>query len=307
MKPTVRLSSGIALAILTHSGLCAEEPSPEIAGLQQAAADFVLAYNNKDATALAALFTEDGEISDLNAEDVISGRADIEAHYQEILSSADAPSVAVEVASVRFVAPNVAVEDGTVHFTPPGEDAPARSMTYGAVLTKNATGTWQVASTRGLGDVTGPEGHLGDLADLLKGDWTGQREGLRIDLAFGWDESGKFISGEVLATSADAKPLATTARFGWDGAKKTITCWTFDGGGGFASATWTPDDDGGWTVRTEGATADGEAMSANQHLVFENKDTFIWTATDRLIDGEKQPDTDLRVVRRAPEPAADDQ
>lgn len=307
MKTNIHLTAVIASAMFAGPGLCAEEPSPEIAGLQQAAADFVTAYNNKDAAALAALFTESGEVTDLNAEDVVSGRADIEEHYQEILSSADAPSLAVEVASVRLVAPNVAVEDGTVHFTPPGEDEPARSMTYTAVLSKSGSGAWQIASTRGLGDATASEGHLADLADLLKGDWTGQRDGLRIDLAFGWDDTGKFISGELLATSADAKPLATTARFGWDGAKKTITCWTFDGGGGFASATWTPDDDDGWTVRTEGTTADGEAMSANQHLVFENKDTFIWTATDRLIDGEKQPDTELRVVRRAPEPAADDE
>lgn len=303
MKATI----SICLAMACSPQVRAEEPSPEIAGLQQAAADFVTAYNNKDAAAIAALFTEEGEISDLNAEDVVAGRADIEEYYKEILSSADAPSLAVEVASVRFVAPNVAVEDGTVHFTPPGEDEPARSMTYTAVLAKNGSGAWQVASTRGLGDATAPEGHLGDLADLLKGDWTGQRDGVRIDLAFGWDDTGKFISGEILATSPDVKPLTTTARFGWDGAKKTITCWSFDGGGGFATATWTPDDADGWTVRTEGTTADGESMSANQHLVFENQDTFIWTATDRLIDGEKQPDTELRVVRRAPEPAADEE
>ena len=305
MKPYIHLSTGVALAMLANPGLCAEEPSPEIAGLQKAATDFVTAYNNKDAAALAALFTENGEITDLNAEEVISGREDIQDHYKEILSSEDAPSVAVEVASVRLVGPDLAVEDGTLHFTPSGDDEPARSITYTAVLSKNDSGAWKLASTRDLGDVTEPEGHLGDLADSLKGDWTGQRDGLRLDIAFGWDDSGKYISGEMLATSPDAKPLNTTIRLGWDGARKTINCWTFDSGGGFAKATWTPDDDDSWTIRTEGTTANGESMSANQHLVFENKDTFIWTATDRLIDGEKQPDTELRVVRQAPEPAAE--
>ena len=306
MKLTLRLSVSIALAVVTHLGICAEELSPEIAGLQQAATEFVTAYNNKDAAALAALFTENGELTDLYAEQVIAGRADIESHYKEIMASADAPLAAVEVGSVRLVAPNLAVEDGTLHFTPPDKDAPARSITYTAVLLKSSAGPWQIASTRNLGDATGPEGHLGDLATRLKGDWTGQRDGMRMDLAFGWDDSGKFISGELLATSADAKPLATNARFGWDGAKKSITCWTFDSGGGFANATWTPDGDDGWTVRTEGTTADGEVMNANQQLVFESQDTFIWTATERLIDGEKQPDTELRVVRRAPEPADDE-
>ena len=306
MKLTLRLGIGIALAVLTHSANCAEEPPSDITGLHQAATHFVTAYNNKDAVSIAALFTENGEITDLDAEHVIIGRADIEAHYKEILAAADAPLAAVEVTSVRLVAPNVAVEDGTLHFTPPGKNEPARSITYAAVLLKSSAGAWQIASTRSLGDVTGPEGHLGDLESRLKGDWTGQRDGLRMDLAFGWDDSGKFISGELLVTSPDAKPLTTDARFGWDGAKKSIACWTFDSGGGFATATWTPDGDDAWTVRTEGTTADGEAMSANQHLVFESQDTFVWTATERLIDGAKQPDTELRVVRRAPEPADDE-
>ncbi len=304
MKPAIHSSLGIAFAIVAHSGLRAEEPSPEIIGLQKAATDFVDAYNKKDAAALAALFTENGEITDLNAEEVISGRADIEAHYKEILSSADAPSVAVEVSSVRLVTPGVAVEDGTVHFTPPGDDEPARSITYTAVLSKSEAG-WQLASTRDLGDITEPEGHLGDLADSLKGDWTGQRDGLRVDFAFGWDDSGKFIAGEMSASAPDAKPQATSIRFGWDGKKNSIICWTFDSGGGFATATWTPGDDSDWMVRTEGTTASGEAMSANQHLVFANNDSFIWTVTDRLIDGVKQPDSELRVVRQAPEPAAE--
>lgn len=305
MKPTIRLTTGIALAILAHTGLRAEEPAAEITGLEKTAADFVTAYNNKDAAALAALFTEKGELTDLNGEEVISGRGDIEAHYQELLSSADAPSVAVEVDSVRIVAPKTAVEDGTLHFTPPGEDSPARSATYVAVLSQNDAGVWQVASTRTLSDVTSQEGHLADLESSLKGDWTGQRDGLRLDIAFGWDDSGKFISGEMLASATDAKPVETSIRLGWDGAKKSVTGWTHDDAGGFGQSVWTPDDDG-WTVRTEGTTADGETMSANQHLVFEDADTFIWTATDRIVDGEKLPDTELRVVRRAPEPADDE-
>jgi uncharacterized protein (TIGR02246 family) len=305
MKPNVRLSTGIALAVLAHTGLRAEEPAPEIAGLEKAAEEFVIAYNNKDAAALAALFTEQGELVDLNAEEVITGRGDIEAHYKERFAEDEVPSVAVEVDSVRIVAPKTAVEDGKLHFTPPGDDEPARSVTYTAVLSQSEAGAWQVASTRTLTDVTSQEGHLADLLDSLKGDWTGQRDGLRLDLAFGWDESGKFISGEMLAATSDGKPVETSIRLGWDGAKKSVTGWTYDSGGGTGHSVWTPDDDR-WTVRTEGTTADGETMSANQHLTFEDDNTFIWTSSDRIVDGETLPDTELRIVRRAPEPAGDD-
>ncbi len=305
MKPNIPITTGITLALLASTGLRAQDPATEITGLEKAAEEFVIAYNNKDAAALAALFTEKGELTDLNATEVITGRADIEAHYKERFAEDDIPSVAVEVDSVRIVAPKTAVEDGTLHFTPPGDDSPARSSTYTAVLVQNDAGVRQVASTRNLTDVTTQEGHLADLLGSLKGDWTGQRDGLRVDVAFGWDDSGKFIAGEMLATKSDAKPVETSIRLGWDGAKKSVTGWTYDNAGGTGQSTWTPDEDG-WTVRTEGTTADGETMSANQHLTFIDDNTFIWSSSDRIIDGETQPDTELRVVRRAPEPEADD-
>jgi len=305
MKPPTPLAAGFLLALLAASGLRAqEEPSPEIAGLQQAAADFVLAYNAKDAAAVAALFTENGEISDLRAEDTTTGRVDIQLRYAEIFAAGDTPSVAIEVDSVRLVGKDLAIEDGTVHLTPPGDNAPAKSTAYTAVLQKSADGAWKIASTRTLADTTDAAGQLAELAAALKGDWTSQKEGMRLDLAFGWDGSGKFVAGEMLATAADAEPQTTSLRIGWDAARKTITWWSFDDGGGFAKGDWTATEDG-WLVRTEGTTADGETTSANQTLTPEGKDTLIWTAKDRLVNGEKLPDIEMRVVRQAPEPAAE--
>lgn len=305
MKPPTRLAACLALALFHFPGLHAqEEPSPEIAGLQQAAADFVLAYNAKDAAAIAALFTETGEMTDLRAAETASGRAEIQARYEEIFSAAEVPSVAVEVDSVRLVGKDLAIEDGTVHFTPPGADAPAKSTAYTAVLQKGEAGAWKIASTRALADITGPAGQLAELAAALKGDWTAMRDGLRLDLAFGWDGSGNFIAGEMLATTADGEPQTTSLRIGWDAARKTITWWSFDDGGGFAKGDWTTTDDG-WLIRTEGSTADGESTSANQSLKPEEKDTLLWTAKDRIVNGEKLPDVELRIVRQTPEPAAE--
>ncbi len=305
MNLLFRNRAWIAAAILTPTTLWAADPVDEIPGLRQASADFVSAYNNKDAAAIANLFTEDGEMVDLNAEDVTSGRDEIRARYEEVLADEDAPSAAIEVTSVRLVAPDTAVEDGTVHFTPPGNDEPARSISYTAVLVKAADGTWKVASSRNLADVTAPAGHLADLADALKGDWTAQRDEMRLDLTVGWDDSGSFLSGEMLVTQADAEPLKTTIRFGWNGVDKSINCWTFDSGGGFAKSVWSQDADGNYSIRNEGTTASEESMTSNQHLTFKGADTFIWAVNDQFINGESQSATTLRVVRRAPEPAVD--
>lgn len=299
------LSAGVMLALTLASGLRGQEASPEIAGLEKAAKDFVAAYNKKDAAALAAMFTETGEITDLEATDVTTGRADIQARYEAIFEAPDAPQIAIEVDSVRLVGKDLAIEDGTVHATPPGDDPVPTSMTYTAVLQKSEDGVWRIASTRDRGDASDVAGELAGLAKELKGDWTATRDGLRLDIAFGWDDSGNYLIGDMLATAADAKPLKTTIRIGWDAARKTITWWTFDDGGGFAKGDWTPVDDSSWLVRTEGVTDDGEVTSANQTLTFDGKDAFVWKAGERLIDGEKQPDVEMRVVRQTPEPGAE--
>jgi uncharacterized protein (TIGR02246 family) len=283
----------------------AEDPTPEIAGLQKAAAEFVTAYNKQDATAIAALFTEDGEMADLSGTNLTSGRDEIQARYEQIFSD-DPLHIAIEVDSVRFVAPNLAIEDGTFHLTPAGdESAPPRSTTYTAVLIQDDAGAWRIASTRSLKDVTEAAGHLASLADALKGEWTYRDpEGVRLDLAFGWDSTGTHITGEMLTTTADAEPQEGSIRISWDASKQQIVSWMFDAEGGFTHGVWTPTDKG-WLIRSEGTTADGETLTACQQLTTEGGDTLIWAASQRIVDGENIPDKTLRIVRQAPEPSED--
>ena len=301
MKTNITICLALACALQVR----AEEPAPEMAGLQKAAADFVTAYNNKDSDAIAALFTEDGEMTDITGKDLTSGREQIKGRYEEIFSG-DSAAMAIEVDSVRIVAPNLAIEDGTVHLTPSGdENAPPRSTTYTAVLAKNATGAWQIASTRSLSDATDATGQLADLAEVIKGEWTSRSsDGVQLDIAFGWDPTGKFLAGETLTTTADTEPQSGNIRIGWNAARKSIVSWIFDSKGGATQGVWTPTAEG-WMIRAEGTTADGETITASQELTTEGNDTLIWAATNRVVDGEKQPDTTLRIVRQAPGPAAE--
>lgn len=307
MKSIIAIKAGIALALFTPPGLmAAETPAPAIAGLEEAAAGFVTAYNNRDASALAKLFTENGEMTDLSGTRITSGRAGIQARYEEIFAE-DPLQIAIEVDSVRLVAPGLAIEDGTYHLTPADdENAPPRSTSYTAVLTRNEGGEWRIASTRRLKDVTEAAGHLAELAEVLKGEWTCRMDGVQIDLAYGWDESGKFLTGEMLTTTADAEPQQGTIRIGWDASKKSIVSWMFDGMGGATQGVWTPTDDG-WLIRSEGTTAEGETLNATQQLTTEGAEALIWNATNRVIDGEKQPDITLRIVPQVPVPEGETQ
>jgi uncharacterized protein (TIGR02246 family) len=290
----------IVLSFALTSCFCSatEEPAPEIIGLQKAAADFVIAYNERDAAAIAALFIENGEMTDITGNDVTSGRKEILAHYEAVFSD-DPASIAIEVDSVRLVAPNLAIEDGSVHFTPSDdESAPPKSFTYSAVLTKNADEVWQIASTRTLAETTDATGHLAALENVLQGKWTSLSvDGVQLDLAFDWNSNGKSISGNTLTSTSDTEKQPGSIRIGWDASKKRIHSWIFDADGGVIQGVWTPVEQG-WTVRSEGYTADGETITVNQKLRIENKDTLIWSATDRIIDGEIQPDTELKITRQ---------
>jgi uncharacterized protein (TIGR02246 family) len=293
----------VVAACLAPATLRAEDAPDSIAELEAAAAAFIVAYNNRDADAIAAMFTENGEITDMMADDVTTGRAAIKERYAQIFAEDDAPAIAIEVDSVRLVGANLAIEDGVAHFSVEGDPLPFRSIAYTAVLQKNEAGTWQIASNRTLREVTGPGGRLTELAEFLKGDWTAQVGDLRVDMAFGWDDTGKFMIGELLALTPDGEPITSSVRLGWDGARNTITSWTFDSKGGFAQADWTRTDSG-FTVHTKGTTSDGEARSATQYFAPDGRNTILLSITDRTIDGEPLPDAELRIARRPPSPAS---
>ncbi len=304
MKCHLTLPIISAYALLSTFLLHAEEPSSEIAGLQKAADDFVIAYNKQDAASLAALYVDAGEIRRLQDDEPISGRADIEAFYQKIFETSPR-KIAIEVDSVRLVTPNLAIEDGIYHLTPADdENAPPSSIAYTAVLTKVEDGSWKIASTRSLKDVSMGAARLAELAKVLKGEWTHQStEGVRLDLAFGWDPTGHFLMGDMLTTTADGNPQAGSIRIAWDASKQQILSWMFDAEGGFTQSVWTPSEKG-WLIRSEGTTSDGEALSATQTLSTEGNDVLIWAASQRVIGGRNVPDQTLRIVRQAPNPAA---
>lgn len=296
MKPHA-LTIVIASLLSLPAVVCAAEPNPEIAGLEKTAAAFVTAYNQKNAEAIAQLFVEQGELTDLTGELTTTGHAQIQAKYADLFSDEKSPTLAIEVASVRLITPTVAIEDGTYHLDLPGDDQTVRSFAYSAVMLKNDSGEWKIGSSRTLKEITDAAGQLAELAAAIKGNWSGSKDGTHFDLTYGWDDSGKFLIGDLAVTKPDSEPQSTQIRIGWDGARKTITWWTFDSAGGSAKGDWTAVDDT-WLVHSEGTTADGEKTSSNGELSFDGKDTMIWKASERLVDGEKLPDNLLHLIRQ---------
>ncbi|NQX01083.1 SgcJ/EcaC family oxidoreductase [bacterium] len=274
---------------------------PDLELLGKAAKRFVEAFNQKDAAAIAALFTPHAELVSSSGE-TYSGREAIEAHYAAVFAAETAPLVSLEADSVRLVAPGVVVEDGMIHFTQAAGE-PVTSVAYSATHRKQPDGGWLIATNRDQPEVTPPVERLKPLHWLV-GEWTLEGDdGLRVDMVLDLDDSGNYLLGESLVTDAEGDSQSTHLRIGWNPATTSIYWWTFDSQGGFTSGPWARNGDD-WTIASTGFTADAETNSTSQTLTQVRQDSMVWTARSRLLAGETLPDVTFRFVRRAPDPGS---
>jgi uncharacterized protein (TIGR02246 family) len=266
--------------------------------LGKAAGNFVKAFNDRDAAAISALFTPLGEIVGSDGE-TLAGRQAIEDYYLGLFAGDKVPRMALEASDVHLVAPGVAIEEGVVHLTV-ADDEPVRSIGYTVTHLRQAGGTWLMAASRSLSEVTAPSERIKPLHWMI-GEWTLEsEEGMRIDMVIDLDDHGNHLLGEALVTNAAEGSQTTSLRIGWNPATSSVYWWTFDSEGGNASGPWARRGDD-WVVNTIGITADAEASASSQTLVRDG-DTMVWIATQRMLAGEAKPDLIYRFVRRAPDP-----
>jgi hypothetical protein len=193
----------------------------------------------------------------------------------------------------------VAIEEGLVHLTLASEE-PVQSVGYTVTHVKQADGTWLMASSSSLSEVSTPAEQIKPLHWMI-GEWTLEGEdGMRIDMVIDLDGRENFLLGEALITDAGQAAQSTSLRIGWNPATSSVYWWTFDSEGGNASGPWARRGDE-WVVQTTGITADAEATASSRTLIRDG-DTMVWIATERMLAGEALPDLIYRFVRRAPDP-----
>ena len=288
-----------AAAVIT-SGATAQEADPNQANLDILAANaasFVASYNKADHSALANLFLPEGEIVLANG-DIVSGREEIAAFYQEVFSGEQKPKAALEAGSVRFVTPGIAIEDGTLHVTQSSGEVV--SHYYTAVQVKQENGSWLTASIRDEIEDRAPASDKLIAIKWLVGDWLIEKEGTRTFLSFDWSEDGPYLDGRAVTETAGEPSVSLTYRIGWNASRKNFVSWAFDAQGGYTKSEWTNTGDG-FLLRTNGVTADGEVNQSSQSMIPDgNLQGFTWSIRDHTLGGTVQPDLSIRVVKRPP-------
>lgn len=282
--------SALACSLAAGAG-----PTDDSAAIRQRVDDYVTAYNQHDAEALASCWDQDAVYLNRDTGQPVEGRQAIREMFVDLFETGEASQLSVTIDSIRFVTPDVAIEDGSAETVAEGGETVV--STYTAVHVKK-DGVWYLNSVRETDAPTSPSAHneLEPLAWLI-GEWADEADDATTYSHWQWAKNGHFLVNNFHVHVGDQAALEGTQVVGWDPDAGRIRSWIFDSEGGFGEGVWRRDGDA-WIVKTKstlGGRSHGTATSVYTPM---DENSFSWKSVDRRIDGEPQEDIDEIAVRR---------
>ena len=273
-----------------------KKPTKDEAAIREAIDSYLAAYNIGDAKALAAHFTEQGEMFSPDG-NRIRGRAEIEKDFTATFADGKQSKLELYETNVELLSPMVAMETGKAIVIAPDEE-PSESE-YRAVHVKTAEG-WKIDSVSEVVSEKPAPSHFEELQALawLVGEWSDSDADAEVASTFRWSRNQNFLIQSFNVTSADGDvDFEGTQVIGWDPRSQSVRSWLFDSDGGFGSGKWTQGD-GSWTVRTLQVLPDGRVGSATN--VYERLDDgqVRYRSIGRQVEGELMPSVGPVIVAR---------
>lgn len=259
------------------------------------AIEFAAAFNKRDAKAVAAFWTKDGEYIDESGQAFV-GRDAIEALYTELFAASES-KLQLMPDSIRLLSDSAAIEDGRALVEPPRPGASGISS-YTAVHVK-VDGKWLMASVRdAISDSSTASTDLADLEWLI-GDWTAEENGIRTDSKCRWIVNKKFVERTYTTTQLDGTATTGLQIIGWNSQGNHIQSWNFTADGGHAIGVWSAME-GGWLAKVNGATGESVSTTAVNMLKRLDDNAYSWQSVNRTVGDVRLPDSDEVVIRRKP-------
>ena len=271
-----------------------EDPTRAVVRLTE---DMVRAFGRRDAAAMAAHWTEQGEYTQ-NGGQSIRGRAEIQKGYSEFLKTIQGePRVEVHLDAVRFPSADAAlIEVSLVRSNDQGEVV--ASARQDAVLVRERD-HWKLAVVREWDHDVGPRASLKDL-EWLVGTWRAATADREVNITYAWDENKAFIRGTYTVRESGKVVESGTETIGRDSADGVIRSWLFQSDGGFAGGVLTRDGRK-WAVDVHAVRADGTRLTGTVTYLPVDPDTFTWQAVNQALDGVAVADTPpIKVTRVNP-------
>jgi uncharacterized protein (TIGR02246 family) len=252
------------------------------AAIRSAMQSFVKAFESRNAQALGAHWTAEGEFKS-EAGQTIRGRDGLVHGFSQLFAKTPEVKAEVQPESLRFLSSDTAIEEGSVTVRR-GSAEPTTRAHYNVLFVRE-NGRWLIAQ---LSESPAGGPSIADLAWLI-GEWKSTSgQGAEIRTTYSWAPSKKFIHAQF-SIKEKALALAGFQVIGVDPETKAIHTWTFEADGGVGEASWNPDGDH-WVLDADGTLADGSALSETNILRRVNADTFTWQSIDRMHDDDELPD-----------------
>ena len=279
-----------------RAGGGAVDKAKEEAAIQKSAEAFVAAFNKGDAKALAAFFTEDGDVIDQDGRQ-IKGRKAIEQVYTKLFANTKGSKLFIKITSLRVASPDLALEDGLTEVVP-ADGGPPSAARYAVVHVKQ-DGQWRLESVREATAVAPNNTERMEDLSFLIGDWTEDVEkGGSARASYSWDANQNFILNTFDITMKDVSVASGTQFIGYDAAAKKPRAWAFFFNGGFAEGVWTPDGENKWKIAVTATQRDGSKLTATNVFTKIDADHFSFQFTDRTRDGKPLPDDKATKMKR---------
>ena len=285
-----------AICLAPHNSRAGQ--AEDEAAIRQNAEDYVVAYNNHDAKAVAAMWSPDAVYMDPSTGEAAVGREEIEKVFADTLAELKDAKLQVEVKSVDFVSPNVAVENGTATIIRPNVEP--EETDYTAVNVRR-DGIWVLDRISEEAPPAPPPSSYEQLKELewMIGSWIDQDEIATIQTDCQWTKNKNFINRSFAVVIGDQVDMAGMQIIGWDPIAKQIRSWIFDSDGGFAEGKWTRKGDR-WLIQQSGTLPNGSRSSAVNVMTQVDDNSFTWQSIQRDIDGDVLPNVDEVLVVRKP-------
>ncbi len=270
--------------------------SQDLVAIREASQSFVAAFNRQDASAVAALWTEDGEYID-GVGRVLVGRDEIKNDYQELFDANPDAKIEIVIDSLRRLSGVTAIEDGRAAVNAPSGNA--GQFTNYTVVHAKVDGRWLMASVRDA--LVEPPTSVASSADLewLVGTWIAEEHGVKLESVCRWVVDGRFIQRTYTTTQTDGTKSSGVQLIGWNPQGGNVQSWDFSHDGGHAVGTWIPQE-GGWSAQMRGVTGDGTLTTAINQLRRLDNNAYVWQSIQRTADGTAIPDTDEVILKRLP-------
>lgn len=293
---------GIAIAFFTAVALTATtgfaDQAADEAAIRKNAEAYVAAYNNRDANALAAMWSPDAVYTDPSTGAAATGREEIAKLFATTLAGLKDARLEVQVEAVQFVSPNVAIETGKVRFARSGEET--EESGYSAVNVRR-DGQWLLDRVTEESSAAAPSNyqHLKDL-EWMVGAWIDQNDDAVVRIDCDWAKNQNFMHRSFAVEIGDQVDMAGLQIIGWDPIAKQIRSWVFDSDGGFGEGAWTRHGDA-WHIQQTGFLPGGSKSSMVNIMQPVDDDSFTWQSVSREVDGDLLPNVGKVLVVRQPQ------